>query len=199
MIPFATTKHLTLRAVRDSDKDAVFSLMNDQRVAFGNNEGWHVPVSDMMWEAAKPQLLQSQLLLAVVEIKREFVGGLNLHLAQPKDRDTDLGISLAFAWWGKGLGTELLQWALEHNFTQLNMHRMSLGVFGDNERAIELYKYLGFVEEGRVREGRCREGGAWVDFVRMGMLDREWQARKDQLGSTAQFDDVVVSTVSSFI
>ncbi|KZO94644.1 acyl-CoA N-acyltransferase [Calocera viscosa TUFC12733] len=225
MIPFATTKHLILRPLQESDKDSVFSLLNDQRVQHGNNLGQRVPFPDMLWELVRTQALSQLLFLLVVEIKneflymrgddpneiedeqapeavrrqrRKFVGGVTLRLAESRNRDTELGISLAFAWWGKGLGTELLQWLLEHNFTQLNMHRMSLGVFGDNDRAIELYNYLGFVEEGRIREGLAHENG-WVDFVKMGMLDREWQARKGQMGSTSAFDDVVVATMCKVV
>ncbi|WP_328043105.1 GNAT family N-acetyltransferase [Neobacillus mesonae] len=46
---------------------------------------------------------------------------------------------------GKLLIKELLNWA-EHNPL---IEKVSLGVLSTNQRAIELYKSMGFVEEGR--------------------------------------------------
>ncbi|MCH7321616.1 GNAT family N-acetyltransferase [Solibacillus sp. MA9] len=46
---------------------------------------------------------------------------------------------------GKLLIKELLNWA-EHNTL---IEKVSLGVLSTNQRAIELYKSMGFVEEGR--------------------------------------------------
>jgi len=129
--------------------------------------------------------------------KRKFVGFTSLGQEEPKNREVSMGIALAFAWWGKGLGAELLQWLLQHTFEKLGMHRMSLSVHGDNDRAIELYKYLGFVEEGRTREVLARPDGR-VDVVRMGMLGREWHARELKQGLISAFDDVVVSCVCEF-
>ena len=46
---------------------------------------------------------------------------------------------------GKLLIHELLSWAEQHPVIE----KVSLGTFSTNTRAIELYKKLGFVEEGR--------------------------------------------------
>ena len=58
-----------------------------------------------------------------------------------------LGISIKKKAWGLGLGTVLISRALEqakeNGFTQVE-----LGVFADNERAIYLYRKLGFTKMG---------------------------------------------------
>jgi RimJ/RimL family protein N-acetyltransferase len=64
---------------------------------------------------------------------------------------------------------------LEHAFTRLNLHRVSLSVFSFNERAIRAYRKAGFVAEGRAREAIWRDGRFW-DEITMSVLDREWQA-----------------------
>jgi len=230
MIPFGTTEHLLLRPFRESDLPAHRALGNDLRVAQGLRSSDAVPLPPLSWADFRP-LLEKTFLALVLEVKREylylrgddplevedeseseseeqrrerrkFVGVVSLDLGEEKHRDVSLGIGLAFAWWGKGLGTEVMRWLLGHTFNVLSMHRMSLNVFGDNERAIELYKYLGFVEEGRVREGLLRESG-WVDLVHMGMLDREWHARKAALAEEdellSSFDHVVVACVSALL
>jgi RimJ/RimL family protein N-acetyltransferase len=86
--------------------------------------------------------------------------------------------------------TEVTRWVVNHAFTQLDMHRVSLIVLADNLRAISAYQtvygnrlnhtstissyFRGFVEEGRVREANYQDG-KWWDIVNMGILAREWK------------------------
>lgn len=64
---------------------------------------------------------------------------------------------------GKSMIAELLNW------DQLNpsIEKVSLGVFSTNKNAIELYKKMGFVEEGRkIKEVKINEG-TYLDDVLM--------------------------------
>jgi len=220
MIPFATTQYLILRPWRESDKDSLLTLLNDQRVAHGVIQGPPVPAPDALWDTWKIAL--SKLFAAfILEIKpeflymrgndpnelddalepeeqkrekRKFVGLVFLTQTEVKNKDTEFAIALAFAWWGKGLGTEVLQWLMRYNFEALGMHRLTLHALGDNPRAVELYKYLGFVEEGKLREAIYHETH-WVDQYVMSILDREWKERNERELDTSTFHDVVVQAV----
>lgn len=77
--------------------------------------------------------------------------------------------------WGQGYGTDATRLMLEHAFTRLNLHRVSLSVFAFNERAIRAYRKAGFVAEGRAREAIWRDGRYW-DEITMSILDHEWRA-----------------------
>ena len=81
-------------------------------------------------------------------------------------------------YWGKGYGTEAMQLALRYAFTELNLHRVSLDVFGYNRRAIRSYEKAGFVLEGVQRKIVQREGQRW-DVHFMGVLQEDWLARKE--------------------
>lgn len=70
---------------------------------------------------------------------------------------------------GRRLGTEALVLALDFAWRDLNLHRVYLHVFSDNERAIKSYRRVGFQEEGRLREAAF-VGGAWRDILIMGIL-----------------------------
>ncbi len=50
---------------------------------------------------------------------------------------------------GRGIGRALTETAIGWYRACVNLDKLSLAVFDDNERAIGLYKALGFVEEGR--------------------------------------------------
>lgn len=70
---------------------------------------------------------------------------------------------------GKGVGEFATRSMLDHAFTDMNLHRVDLTVLVNNERAINLYKKVGFVEEGRSRQGIFKKG-KYVDVIRMAIL-----------------------------
>jgi RimJ/RimL family protein N-acetyltransferase len=76
--------------------------------------------------------------------------------------------------WGKGYGTDAMRIALCYAFTELNLWRVSLGVFDYNPRAIRSYEKVGFRHEGRVRQYLNHEGRRW-DILYMGILQEEWR------------------------
>jgi RimJ/RimL family protein N-acetyltransferase len=75
--------------------------------------------------------------------------------------------------WGNGYGTEAMQLMLRYAFAELNLRRVSLGVFAYNPRAIRSYEKAGFQREGVV-SGDCRRDGQRWDTVFMGILRDEW-------------------------
>lgn len=94
------------------------------------------------------------------------------------DEHADLGITLGEPdCWGHGYGSEATALMLDHAFDGLGLHRVGLGVFVTNPRAIACYEKLGFVREALLREA-VRQDGRWVDEVRMSIMDREWRARR---------------------
>ncbi|WP_306432182.1 GNAT family N-acetyltransferase [Staphylococcus haemolyticus] len=54
------------------------------------------------------------------------------------------------------------------------MHKVDLKVFSFNDKAINLYKKLGFKEEGRNREAIYRNG-FYQDIINMGLLENEYK------------------------
>lgn len=73
----------------------------------------------------------------------------------------------------KGLGTWMIRNILEYGFIQLNLNRIYLDVFSFNDRAIHLYKKMGFIEEGRLRQS-VFDGDKLVDDILMSILRSEW-------------------------
>ena len=77
--------------------------------------------------------------------------------------------------WGKGYGTDAMHTILRYAFTELGLHRVTLGVFEYNQRAIRSYEKAGFKLEGRERQ-RLRRDGELADILIMGVLREEWLA-----------------------
>jgi L-phenylalanine/L-methionine N-acetyltransferase len=70
---------------------------------------------------------------------------------------------------GKGVGSALVKAALNLADNWLNLHRLELVVYTDNEAAIALYRKFGFVVEGRLSQMAFR-AGRYVDVHIMGRL-----------------------------
>ena len=68
---------------------------------------------------------------------------------------------------------------LRYAFTELNLWRVSLGVFEYNPRAIRSYEKVGFQHEGRSRKHLNHEGKRW-DIFFMGILRDEWLAQNKE-------------------
>jgi RimJ/RimL family protein N-acetyltransferase len=79
-----------------------------------------------------------------------------------------LGITVQKAFWGCGIGMGVMR-ALVDWSRQAGLQKLNLEVYANNERAIAMYKRLGFEREGRNRRS-LRLGDSFVDGLWMGLL-----------------------------
>ena len=91
-----------------------------------------------------------------------------------EDRNADFGIAIERGHWDQGYGTDATRTILRFAFTEMNLHRVSLGVLDYNARARRCYEKCGFREEGRVREHHFHDG-RWHDQIMMGILQHEFE------------------------
>jgi RimJ/RimL family protein N-acetyltransferase len=111
-------------------------------------------------------------LLLVAELNGQIIGNIDFHIGKRKRlaHAGEFGMSCVPAWRGKGLGelllTEMLKWAKTHP----RVEKVNLRVIGSNQRAISLYKKLGFQEEGRKLKEIKYADGTYADEVQMGQF-----------------------------
>lgn len=74
-------------------------------------------------------------------------------------------------WQGKGVGSALMQAAVDLADKWLNLTRIELEVYTDNEPAIRLYKKFGFEVEGTLKQFAFRDG-EYVDVYAMARLKK---------------------------
>jgi RimJ/RimL family protein N-acetyltransferase len=70
----------------------------------------------------------------------------------------------------QGLGRRLLKSAIDWCKENSILRKIELSVFADNESAISLYRYLGFIEEGRIQDSFLEVDNRLRDNVLMGLL-----------------------------
>lgn len=112
---------------------------------------------------------QDRILVAVVG--GEVVGNLGLHPVTNVRRAHVAGIGMAVRddSQGKGVGTALLSAAVDLADNWLNLLRLELTVWTDNEAAQRLYRGQGFVLEGTHRAYALRHG-RYMDVHAMARL-----------------------------
>jgi len=80
-----------------------------------------------------------------------------------------LGIGLAPAWRGAGLGRALMEIAIGWARAHPALRRIELQVFANNHRAVALYESLGFLREGYHPARVIEPDGRTIDEIRMGL------------------------------
>ena len=80
-----------------------------------------------------------------------------------------LGVGLVPGWRGVSLGRALLAALLDWARENPRIERVELACLATNERALALYRSLGFVEEGRKARLCKLEDGTYVDDVLMAL------------------------------
>lgn len=82
-----------------------------------------------------------------------------------------IGMGVAVAWQGRGVGTRLLAELMEVADNWMGLRRVELTVYTDNAPAIALYRKFGFEVEGTLREFALRDG-VYADVLSMARLRR---------------------------
>jgi putative acetyltransferase len=110
------------------------------------------------------------VLVAVVGDRVVGTLGLETFPAKPRRSHAGtFGISVHDDWQGKGVGTALIRAAVDLADNWLNLRRLELEVYADNEAAIHLYERFGFEHEGTLRQYAFRDG-QYVDSKMMARL-----------------------------
>lgn len=108
-------------------------------------------------------------LILIAEMNQQIAGLLNFRSDnRPRIRHTGtFGVMVLKNYWGIGIGRSLVNSLVEWAKTT-NIKKINLKVRPDNKRAMNIYKKIGFVEEGRI----TREfyiNGKYHDNVLMGL------------------------------
>ena len=159
---------IIVRHAEPGDYLAVQQIYAQPRAVAGNLQ---VPFpSQEMWRERLTKIdSNNHILVALVNDK--VVGNLGLHLSARRRRThaAGIGIGVHDEYHRLGVGSALLAAALSQADNWLNLLRIELTVFTDNEAAIQLYKKFGFVIEGTHVAYGLRDG-AYADVYAMARL-----------------------------
>lgn len=160
---------ISIRRVEPSDHEALRDIYAGRRVVWGtlqlpfpSGESWRKRLSES----------PDGLLGLVASTQDEVIGHLALHTFpnSPRRRHVgQIGMAVRDEWQGKGVGTVLMQAAIDLADNWLNLSRLELDVYTDNEPGVRLYQRHGFVIEGTLQRFAFRDG-RYVDVYAMARL-----------------------------
>jgi putative acetyltransferase len=97
----------------------------------------------------------------VAEVDGKVVGHADIHFSSKSPRRKhvgEVGMAVHREWTRKGVGSALLAALVDLGERWLDLSRIELAVFVDNQAAIELYKKHGFEVEGTHKKYAFRDG-----------------------------------------
>lgn len=163
---------ITIRRVEPADYEALQRVYSGRRVIWGTTQLPYPSIE--MWRKRLAEPPEGMIGL-VACIDDQIVGHLNIHTFSSRPRRQHvgaIGMVVQDEFQGQGVGTALLQAALEVADNWLNLRRMELEVYVDNEPAVRLYTRAGFAIEGTLRQYVYRDG-QYVDVYAMARFKPE--------------------------
>ena len=161
---------ITLERFNESHIEGITALYNDPAVArqvlqmpFQSTEVWRQRLMADNERAVKLVALHQGSVIGNI--------GLEQFSRIRRSHAGSFGMGVAVAWQGKGVGSKLLAAALDVADNWMNLQRVELSVYADNEAAIGLYRKFGFETEGLFRDYAVRDGRL-VDTLSMARLRR---------------------------
>jgi L-phenylalanine/L-methionine N-acetyltransferase len=163
---------ILIRAAEPNDYEAIRQIFVGPKVIWGTLQ---LPYpSAEMWRKRLAEPSEGTVRL-VACLEQELVGQLDVHTFpnRPRRRHVGLiGMSVRDEFQSKGVGTALLQAAVDLADQWLNLLRIELQVYSDHEPAIRLYKRFGFAIEGTLVRYAYR-AGQYVDVYAMARFKQE--------------------------
>ena len=156
---------ITVRHAEPEDYRALHRIFSGPRAIAGTLQMPFPQVESWRERLAEPP--EGYSLVACVE--GEVVGELSLHTSPTRWRMRhvgSIGMAVRDDWQGRGVGTALMEAALDLADNWLNLTRIELRVFTDNAAAIALYEKFGFEVEGTHHRLAFRNG-EYVDGYSM--------------------------------
>lgn len=159
---------LTIRRAEADDCDALYEMFASPKL-YANTLQLPYPSREMWRRRVAEAGDGTHNLVAIVGDK--VVGMFSLHtIARPRrNHAAAIGLTVDDAWHGKGVGSALMRAGIDLADNWLNLTRLELEVYTDNEPAVRLYERFGFEREGLLRQHAYRDG-RYVDSYVMARL-----------------------------
>ncbi len=161
---------ITIRHIEPEDFEALYRIFSGPKATSGTMQ---VPLpSKKTWREKLANPPDDLFSLVACADGDEIVGSVALETSPARWRMrhvASIGMAVRDDWQGKGVGSKLMEAALDLADNWLGLTRVELHVYVDNAAGIALYKRFGFEVEGTHRNFAFR-AGEYVDAHSMARI-----------------------------
>lgn len=144
---------LYLRSIQESDTDNVLRWRNSQEVKQYFIYQANISKEEHLNWLEKKVKTGKVIQFIIVEKDTDFpIGSVYLQDVDRANNKAEYGIFIGEKVKNRGYGTLVTRCVLKYAFEELNLHRVYLRVYEDNERAITCYEKAGFIREAMLRD-----------------------------------------------
>lgn len=169
---------VSLRAIEPGDLDRYLEWLNDPEVTRTISIRYPLgrePEREILERLGSQAGFRDVVFAVEVRASGEHIGTVGLHGAYYESRWATLGIVIgAKHLWGQGLGYDTMRTVCRFGFWEMNLLHIRLDVLDGNERAHDLYRRVGFVDEGSKRGSMLKAGRA-LDASYMSITREEFE------------------------
>ncbi len=160
---------ITIRPLRIADADDIHELMHMPNVLWGTSL---LPsTTQEEWRQTIERWIQNEHIhVFIADIQNKVVGLVHVQVGLGRSKHVGtVFMAVHDKHQGQGIGKMLILTVIDLADNWLNLMRLTLDVYTDNERALHLFKNFDFEIEGRIRSESYRSG-KYVDSYVMGRL-----------------------------
>ncbi|MEW6470315.1 MAG: GNAT family protein [Bacteroidota bacterium] len=172
---FLETDKTGLRPITTEDAtDEYLGWLNNPEVTRGLDTGIFPTTREALVGFLKSMSSgkENQMFCIIDKSRGKHIGNIKLGNINWVNRNAELGILIGdMSAWGKGFGRDACTLLVRYAFDKLNLNKVWLAVYSNNEAAYNLYKKLGFVQEGCLRQ-HVFSDGRFVDKILMAVYNQ---------------------------
>ena len=169
---------LLLRPVVESDlTDSYVSWLNDPEVNAFLETRFQYQTLELVrdyWKAHGNDPSSPWWAICRRDQQDRHIGNIKLGPIHPIHKRADISLFIGDRKaWGLGLATEAISLVRDWAFMQLELHKLSAGIYGENIGSRRAFEKCGFVLEGSLRDEVQNVNGGWTDVLRFGLLKKD--------------------------
>lgn len=166
-LPTLSGRRVVLRPLRPDDRSSLREILAEPDVA----RWWGTGSPD---EEVGRLLEDDEEARFAIELDGAMVGAIQyVEENEPDYRHAGIDIFVATAYQGRGLGSDALRTLARHLFVERGHHRLTIDPAAANERAIRMYRKIGFRPVGLMRAYERGRDGSWHDGLLLELLADE--------------------------
>lgn len=176
------SENLSMRLLKSSDSKVIFDTISTQRSYLGP---W-LPVEKTELSLKKTELFVSNIvnqknpicdIIYVILYQGKFAGLVGLKKIDHEHNNAELGFWVKEDFQYLGIMTEATSKFMEHCFKKLEFNRITIKVYAQDFKSLNIPKKLGFELEGVERQGLKINNEKYVDLQVYGMIKSEYKIK----------------------